>query len=74
MTFREDRVRIQKEALKKIKMLTGNSDRWFVQVEIPGISKSTLNALVRKGCLQESRSDFGEIGPMYYSWTEKELE
>ena len=73
MTEKEKRLKLQKEALIKIKQLTGNSDHFFVQVELPRVTKMTLDALVRKGILVESKGVFGEDGPVYYQWTGTEL-
>jgi len=74
MTEKERRLKLQKEALVKIKQLTGNSDHPFVQIELPRVAKMTLNALVKKGVLVESNSVFGEEGPLYYQWTGNEVE
>ncbi len=43
-------------------------DRWFVQSELLGITKNTMNALVSKGYLEEQ-----EFGSLYYRRI-KELE
>jgi hypothetical protein len=70
----EKRLKLQREALYKIKQLTGNSDHPFVQVELPRVSKMTLAALVRKEVLVKSGSFFGSDCPDYYQWTGKEME
>lgn len=74
MTEKERRLKLQKEALYKIKQLTHNSDKFFVQTELPRVPKMTLEALVKKGILVKSRGIFGEEGPEYYQWTGEEFE
>jgi hypothetical protein len=76
MTERENRLKLQTAALDKVLKL----DRFYggitcyVKEELPGVSQSTLNALVRKGVLDTSLGGLGRDGPVYYFWTGKELE
>ncbi|MEN6293995.1 MAG: hypothetical protein ABFD07_18505 [Methanobacterium sp.] len=75
MTEKERRLKLQREALSKIKELSGQRSKLgFVKEELPRVSKSTLNALVSKEILIESLGSFGEEGPVYYHWTGKEVE
>lgn len=75
MTEKERRLKLQKEALRQIKRLQEvYPQHGIVQQELIGVSKSTLNALERKGILNVVKGVLGEEGPDYYYWTEKELE
>lgn len=75
MTEREKRIKLQKEAIEKFKVLVDYLHiKGHVQEELPRVSKATLNALVKKGVLQKSKGAFGEEGPDYYYWTGVELE
>jgi len=71
MTEKEKRLRLQKEALRLIK---GFGDHAVVQVELPGVSKSTLNALEKKGIIGVCQGIYRDDGPDYYYWTGKEIE
>jgi hypothetical protein len=75
MTTKDDRLKLQREALEKFKKLySGPHDKGHVQEEMPRVSRSTLNALVKRGVLHATKGVFGEEGPDYYYWTEKEVE
>ena len=75
MTEKEKRLRLQKEALRQMKILDEVYLRHgFVQQELVGISKSTLDALERKGVVNVVKGVFGDDGPDYYYLTGKEIE
>ena len=69
-----DRLKLQRETLEKIKTLNEwEKDRWFTSSEIYRVTLNTINALVRKGILEEAEP-FGISGAVYFRWTGKELE
>jgi hypothetical protein len=75
MTEKERRLKLQKEALQKIKRLNEvYQHHGIVQEELPRVSKNTLNALASKDVLRVDKGVFGEDGPDYYYWTGKEVE
>jgi hypothetical protein len=72
----ERRLKLQKEAIEKMKALIDyhGEDYGYVKEEFPCVSKNTLNALVRKGIFHITTGVFEDDGPDYYCWTGKELE
>jgi hypothetical protein len=75
VTEKERRLKLQKEAIEKIKYLFSvRCGQQFVKEELPRVSKGTLEALIRKGILKTVESPFKELGDIYYLWEGKELE
>lgn len=85
MTEKERRLKLQKEAIEKIKVLyKWEEGRVFTQSELPKVNKNTLDALVNKGVLEitpmkiDPKVDylyylaFKDV--VFYKWNGKELE
>ena len=61
---------MQRSTMKKIEALVdNNNDSWFTQYEIPGVTRNTMDALLKKGFLDAKTLSLNGI--VYYRFVKR---